>query len=195
MSSYAEMAASYVDKRLAVMENSKNAPKVRAILARLRRGIDKHPGENADIWEVTLSDIDEQLQSLDGEPTHAEWAIHLALCLFANHQQGKDINSDCMNKKGWCLGSAIRKLKSNDSEESDPIRRRFNVLATSGDIDEFAHHLRGMVQLLKANAIPLDYKQLTKDIYDFMIPERRNSLRLRWGQDFYGGSKQDNNEK
>ena len=42
MSSYAEMAASYVDKRLAVMENSKNAPKVRAILARLRRGIDKH---------------------------------------------------------------------------------------------------------------------------------------------------------
>ena len=63
------------------------------------------------------------------------------------------------------------------------------MLATSNDIDEFAHHLRGMVQLLKASGIALDYRQLTKDIYDFMEPERRNLLRLRWGQDFYGSSK------
>ena len=194
MISYAEMAAGYVQNRLTGMEKSQNAPRVRAVLARLRRGIDKHPGENADIWEITLSEIDESLQSRDGNPTRAEWAIHLAMCLFASHQQGKDINSDCMNKKGWSLGSAIRKLKGNDSEETDPIKRRFNVLATSSDIEEFAHHLRGMVQLLKASGIPLDYYQLTKDIYDFMDPERRNLLRLRWGQDFYGGSKQDNVE-
>ena len=189
MISYSDMAADYVQNRIIGMSRSNNEPRVRADLAILRRGVDKHPGENPEIWAVTLSDIDENLQSRDGNPTKAEWAIHLALCLFASHQQGKDIKTDCMHKAGERLGMAIRKLKSGDSEDTDPIKRRFNVLATSNDIDEFAHHLRGMVQLLKASGIALDYTQLTKDIYDFMDPERRNLLRLRWGQDFYGNSK------
>ncbi len=189
MISNAEMAADYVQNRIIGMSKSNNDPQVRANLAKLRRGVDKHPGENPEIWEVTISDIDEKLQSRDGEPTKSEWAIHLALCLFASHQQGKDIKTDCMHKAGERLGLAIRKLKSGDSEDIEPVRRRFNVIATSNDIDEFAHHLRSMVQLLKASGIALDYRQLTKDIYDFMEPERRNLLRLRWGQDFYGSSK------
>ena len=58
-------------------------------------------------------------------------------------------------------------------------------MVTSESIDEFAHHLRSMVQLLKAEGIGLDYVQLTKDLYWFQIPELRDNLRLRWGQDFY----------
>lgn len=195
MISYSEMAADYVQNRIIGMSKSNNEPQVRANLAKLRRGVDKHPGENPEIWEVTISDIDEKLQSRDGNPTWAEWAIHLALCLFALHQQGKDIKTNCMHKAGERLGLAIRKLKSSDSEDTDPVKRRFNVLATSNDIDEFAHHLRGMVQLLKSNDIALDYALLTKDIFEFMEPDHRNLLRLRWGQDFYGGVKAEFSEK
>ncbi|MCL4463236.1 MAG: type I-E CRISPR-associated protein Cse2/CasB [Firmicutes bacterium] len=42
-----------------------------------------------------------------------------------------------------------------------------------------------MILLIRAKDIPLDYPALTQDLYWFQFPDRRDGIRLKWGQDFY----------
>ena len=83
--------------------------------------------------------------------------------------------------------------------------RRFNALATAEEITEISHHLRGMIQLLRAakdGGIPLDYPQLAADLYELQCtdpryPQISANVRLRWGQDLYRDAKpvSEENEK
>lgn len=86
------------------------------------------------------------------------------------------------------MGSAIRKLALTEDDENaelNRIRNRFNKLATASDIQELTTHLRGMVNLLRANNIKMDYASLAVDLYRYNYPEARAKVRLKWGQDFY----------
>ncbi len=58
-------------------------------------------------------------------------------------------------------GKAVACLIHGEDDKTR-IQRRFNVLATSADIQELAHHLRGMIQLLRSEGIPLDYPSWPK---------------------------------
>ncbi|MBR4986489.1 MAG: type I-E CRISPR-associated protein Cse2/CasB [Proteobacteria bacterium] len=205
-----QVAANFVRQTINALAKSNNAPKVRAILARLRRGVSMAPGADPDIWDVTLAELPNELVSTNGIPTKGEWAVQIALTLFAMHQQGRDIQSDCVHYEDvkektdndtlkslqrpqkaefnpHSFGCAVRSLAGEkDSDAFKAVRRRFNATVTSESIEEFAHHLRGMIQLIKAKSnIKLDYVALTREIYLFQNPENRDSLRLRWGQDFY----------
>jgi CRISPR system Cascade subunit CasB len=42
--------------------------------------------------------------------------------------------------------------------------------------------------------ITLDYPALTEDLYWFQFPEARDSVRLRWGRDFYRNRNSEENE-
>ena len=70
------------------------------------------------------------------------------------------------------------------------IQRRFNVLATSADIQELAHHLRGMVQLLRSEGISLDYPDLAKDLYLYQNEDYRSQCSIKMGTGFLIGEKQ-----
>ena len=59
------------------------------ILAELRRGIGKIPGEVPQLWGYFLDSMPEEFYG-DNEPSRAEWAVYTSLTLFALHQQGKD---------------------------------------------------------------------------------------------------------
>lgn len=183
MISEANFVAMYVKRKIDFLRDSQEN-RARASLANLRRGIGRAPGAIPDLWELTLSDLPEVLLSRDGEPTYGEWAIHTTLTLFALHQQGKDLHTNCMNNDSFPLGRAIRSLVKKD-EDMPRIKRRFDAAATAGDLKEFSHHLRGLVQLLKAADIPLDYVQMAKDLYFYQISNTKDNVRLRWGQDFY----------
>ena len=198
-----EIASRYVWKQINNLKESKNDSLVRATLARLRRGVGGIPGSDPDIWGETLGELNEDLLSKTDEPTKGEWAVYTALTLFAMHQQGADIKTNCMHKEDRpddkvklnSLGNAIRRLAgSKDSDSFNAIRRRFNAIVTSESIEEFSHHLRGMIQLLKAKGIELDYVALTKELYLFQNADNRDGLRLRWGQDFYRSSSAENAE-
>ena len=164
----------------------------RAELAKLRRGIGQRPGALPELWGAFLQDMPERFCSVDG-PSHAEWAVYLALTLYAMHQQGND--TVCMSRPGNTLGRAVRRLAvqntaaGQDWTESS-VLRRFNALATAEEITEISHHLRGMIQLLRAakdGSIPLDYPQLAADLYRLQCddPQVPANVRLRWGQDLY----------
>ncbi len=179
-----KQAGSYVRRKINQLCSSQNNSAVKAALAKLRRGIGKIPGSMPELWDITMKDLPEELTGKDETPSYGEWAVHTALTLFALHQQGKDLKSQCMNKEGMTLGIAVRSLIKSDEDENR-IKRRFDAAATSESMEEISHHLRGLIQLMKAENITLDYPKLTEDLYRFQFPEARDSVRLKWGRDFF----------
>ncbi|MDO5112102.1 MAG: type I-E CRISPR-associated protein Cse2/CasB [Clostridia bacterium] len=179
-----KLVRDFVRKRIGELTHSSNDAAVRAKLARLRRGLGCAPGSMPELWDVTLEGMPEELYSKDGAPTKGEWAAHTALTLFALHQQGKDMKTKPMNAEGASLGASIRRLVKS-GEDDARIKRRFDAAVTANSPAEFAHHLRGLVQLLKSENIPLDYPALAAEMVLFQTNGARDSVRLRWGQDFY----------
>jgi CRISPR system Cascade subunit CasB len=181
----------HVQKQIARLSQSDNEPFVRASLANLRRGLGKAPGSIPAVWEWTLNELPEQLLSQSGEPTYGEWAIHTAMTLYAFHQQGKDIKIANMSTPQIMLGHGIRRLSlarmkgKGDQEEDQGVVRRYQAIISSNSFSELTSHLKGIIQLLKAADIPLDYPRLAADLYEFQFPQNRNKLRLLWGQQYY----------
>ena len=196
MANEARQANDFVRYKIRQWTESKNDSTVKATLAKLRRGIGKTPGSVPELWDATLNGLSEDLISKDGNPTRGEWAVHVALTLFALHQQGKDLKKQCMSRDGAYLGIAVRHLVQSE-EDQNRIKRRFDSAVTSDSMEEFSHHLRGLIQLLKAGDIPLDYPALAEDLYRYQFPDQRDFVRLRWGQDFYRipGNEENNNDK
>lgn len=157
-------------------------PQRRAELAELRRGVGRQPGDLPALWGALLADMPEQLQGSNG-PSKAEWAVYTALTLFALHQQGEAGVS--MNQPGRTLGGAVRQLAEKTAAGQDwtesSVLRRFNALATADSMPEVSHHLRGMIQLLRREGIPLDYPQLAEDLYQYQFVDGAPNVRLRWG--------------
>lgn len=190
MTDYAKLAGDFTARQIeAIARGERTAA---ATLARLRRGVGRRPGDMPALWETTLKGMPEELMSRDGEPTRGEWAAHTALTLYALHQQGRDPKTESMHRRDAALGAAIRQLAASRDDE-ERVKRRFDAAATADDVVELANHLRGIVQLLKASGIPLDYDALARDVYWYQFPEFAPSVRLRWGQDFYRVGKPEDN--
>ena len=164
----------------------------RTMLAKLRRGIGKQPGELQELDEVFLGGMPEELFGKDGNPSYAEWAVYTALTLFALHQQGKekdhpmnDTGNPEKKEYGNSLGAAVGYLARENKGRESAIKRRFDAVATANDFTELAYHARGLIQLLKAENISLDYPRFAMDLYSYQFDDTRNSIRLRWGEDYY----------
>ena len=181
-------------------------PQRRARLAELRRGVGHQPGDLPALWGSFLQELPKGLwgrETAAGEcrkPSEAEWAVYLALTLYALHQQGEENIS--MNEKGCTLGRAVRLLAQNSAAAAQDwtessVLRRFNALATADSMPEVSHHLRGMIQLLRREGIPLDYPQLAEDLYQYQFVNGAPNVRLRWGRDLYASptEKTKENEK
>ena len=182
----------------------------RAVLAELRRGVGHIPGDIPALWGMFLDEMPEELsEDIDNarrytpgvySPTEAEWAVYIALTMFALHQQGHDPGTEFMHKEGERLGIAARNLAPTPDDSDDELKRvraRFSKISTSSDMKELSNHLRGMINLLSGKNIQLDYADLAADLYDYAFPERRAGIRLKWGEDFSRRLKNktsDNNE-
>jgi len=153
-----------------------------AMLAKLRRGIGKAPGETPEIWELTIAELPEALTSFRGCPSDGEWAAHLALTLFALHQQGK---STSVSGQGNSFGRAVSLLRASDGSNEAGIKRRFDATLTAKNLKEFSHHARGLVQLMKAKDVVLDYPLFAKDIFWLQNADVRRKVCLRWAEDYY----------
>jgi CRISPR system Cascade subunit CasB len=101
-----------------------------------------------------------------------------------------------MHQAGHPLGRSIRALipvERGDNYVDHAVARRFAMLGTADTLDELTHHLRGMVQLLRTNGVPLDYGQLAADLLNWQRPGHAARVRLRWGRDFHRTPNQNNN--
>lgn len=182
---YLRKEGQLVDQRITRLQSAITSPThvswVRAVLANLRTGIRREPGAMQEIWEWTSCDVDDHAKD---EPTREEWAVHSAMCLYALHQQGK---TDGMYQPGYGLGRAVHRLAGNDAGIDSPVRRRFARVLTAASIQEYLHHLRGLVTQMRSAqpAIPLDYAMLADDLVQLQRPGGPEKVRLRWSRQYY----------
>lgn len=199
MNDRAETVKGLVSDRLNRLKFNPKESAVRAELAKMRRGIGKPPGEIPELWGMMFEDMPEEMAKRiakkQGIISCEEWAVHTALTMYALHQQGKDIGTENMNKPGQSLGTAVAMLITRDEDREEAVRRRFNTMATSADINELAWHLKGIIQLLRRDGIELDYPKLAEELYRYQFYERMTSVRLQWGRDFYSHSNKHSNDK
>jgi CRISPR system Cascade subunit CasB len=180
---YVDLVKSTVDNRIGTLQSGylRNQSASVAALARLRRGVGKPAGSVLDILEFTYA-TEFVGDPRDDAPTTAEVAAHLSITLYALHQQSQ---RERMHRSGHRLGLSIRALAPDKDYLTHSVTRRFAMLGTADSLDELTHHLRGMVQLLRTTAVPLDYGLLAADLLQWQRPQRRASVRLRWGRDFH----------
>ena len=173
----------YMKKQLSSLISQIGTAGGKARLARLRHGAGKAPGEIPELWGEFLNGIPENMLSPNGEPSYAEWAMYLALTMYALHQQG---NGESVHSEEMTLGKATAKLMTeNTDDERERVLRRFGPVITAKDMPELSHHLRCLIQLIASKGIRLDYIQLADDIYLFQFDSERKKIQLKWGQDFY----------
>ena len=151
-----------------------------AALAALRRGIGVPPGEAPECWPWTVpltADSDQRRASRAWEG-----AVHHGLTLYALHQQSQSRNMHHNDNRS--LGAACRILRAKRSD-SQGVERRFLAAATADTADELAHHLRGIIMLLRGEGIHLDYYRLIQALAGWDLPTSAGRTRRAWGRDFY----------
>lgn len=167
-------------KKIEYLQGIKGIGAGKGILAELRRGVGKHPGEMPELWGFIFDDMSDELLG-DKNSFRAEWAVYTALTLYALHCQGSDRE---VYVKGVSIGQAAAGLVS--SEDDIPrVMNRLNLVVTAVSQDDLAYHLRGLIQLIKGSNIGLDHAALAKEIYLFSNSDIANDIKLRWGRDFY----------
>ncbi len=179
----AQQVADMVSRQIHRLQTLPEHPR-KGALANLRRGIGHRPGELPELWGSFLQDMPQEFYSRNGEPTAAEWAVYLALTLYALHQQGQE---QTMHVSEVGLGQAVRRLTERKKEniQEGSTYRRFSTLITAGNMEEIAHHLRGLIQLLRSKSLPLDYSKLARELYLLQFTDSAPRIKLQWGQEYF----------
>lgn len=152
----------------------------RAGLAQLRRGVGRPFDAVPEIFEYLVDPTAPTPRTDD--PTPHELAIHTALTLYALHQQSQPKR---MHTPRTSFGTALGYLRFTDGTENPGVVRRFQAMGTAATFDDLVQHARSLVALLRAAGCGFDYGRFTDDLVAFQNPARTDSVRLRWGRDFY----------
>jgi len=145
-------------------------------LAALRRGLGREPGAVPQMWRFYTT------LNADGHRTRALRAEHLALTLFALHQQSR---AQPMHRDDVGVGTAMQALRNSGKFSVEAVNRRFAAAATASSPNELGMHLRGLVTQLRGIGQPLDYTRLFHDLRDYHYPERVSDVRRRWGAQYF----------
>lgn len=157
-------------------------PAARADLARLRRGLGKPPGDIPEIWSLTTSWVPSSLIGADDEPSRAEHAAHIAMTLYARHQQSLSIPA---HDSRMPFARAVARLARRERDRESAVTKRFMAAATAGSFDELITHVRGLVSQLRADGRGMDYARFADDVIGLLTPSRQTAVRLVWGRQFY----------
>jgi CRISPR system Cascade subunit CasB len=172
-----------IDGRVTRLTKTRQTSGTTAALARLRANVGRPPGQDPDIWGLTLEGITPEARQDDSSPE--EWAAHVALTLFAVHQQSVDAP---MHHRGIGFGRAVAMLDGRHPHVGDgisPVRRRFNAVVTSWSVEELAHHVRGLVGQMRSERIGFDYAAFADDLLEFQRPGGADVVRRRWGRQLH----------
>lgn len=178
----------FVSRKLQYLAASSDRGEGTGMLAVLRKGIGRKPGEKPELLGILLTDMPEDFMSVNTEPTREEWACYTALTLYAMCQQGRDPEKENADAtEGADLGAAMAEYVrlSEDGNAQRRMAKKLQTLSTSKDMEEFSYHLRSIIKLLKSKDIAINYPKLAGDLYEYQFPESRTGIFLKWGQDFY----------
>lgn len=190
--------ASYVARRVGRLQKGLTASaEVRRELAQLRRAAGTTPGSTPETWEMEFGGLPEDLVGKGAQASAGEWATHIALTLYAAHQQSQSAPMHVAGRDHG-LGRAVRRLELEDRREKEvpegerpAMPRRFASLLAASEPDALSHHGRQVVKQLRAHGIPLDYGELAGDLFGVLSPYHRDEVRLEWCRQFVRPMTQD----
>ncbi|MBX3069082.1 MAG: type I-E CRISPR-associated protein Cse2/CasB [Thermomicrobiales bacterium] len=202
---YAELDVPLLIRHLAALaprEESEQSNFMRSVsrarLAALRRGLGKKPGEAIEVLPVLVPMLgSERLSKRD------EAVAHLVATLFGSYPH--PFTPGDLPKGHQSFGESLRRLErgsertaSEDASDQDDdevapdaapqrqgrsgVERRLMALLDSS-FEDLPPQLRGVVQMLEGNSIPVDWKQLAEDLRQWDHPDRH--VQLRWARDFW----------
>lgn len=185
-----EVLAEHVGRRTAGFQHAlfdPNHPRRSAAvaqLAQLRRS-DAADLADAATWNVVFEGLPEELMGSGDEPSRSERALQAALVLLAVHVQSSTEPRHVPRRRlGLAVGQLARDLDGEKYAEGS-VARRFHAMSRATSWPGRLNHLRGLVQLMRAHSVPLDYADLARDLYFIQDPAGLRRTRLRWGRDFH----------
>lgn len=146
----------------------------RAALADLRRGLGKPPGTAMEMHRYVVPYLPPKLSRRQEE------ACYLVAALFAYWHQGRDAVALSPPTN---LGASLARMATGDNEDS--LDRRFTALLKSHP-EDLTHHLRQVVGLLKSNDVPVDWRELMKDLLNW--DHEDHFIQRKWARSFWGRS-------
>lgn len=158
-----------------------------AHLARLRRAEIGDPSDPA-LWGVAFEGFPEKLVGRGDDPNRAERAAHAALVLLAIHLQSA---REPRHLQGRRLGLAVADLARHSARQTDANLhdsasvQRLRRFATATSWAHGLTHLRGLIQLMRAEGVALDYGDLAKGRDRIQTPSGLRVARLQWGRDIH----------
>lgn len=171
-----------------------------AALARLRRGAGREAGQLPDLWSLIDTGPlhvppDDARPFNESELVRAEDALHVALTLWALHQQSRPTGMHQADRKDSRrgLGTAVRRMMK-PGEIDEPLRKRLVRVGTAPDLTSLAQRLRDIVVLLRRADIPLDYALLAGQLYTWQRPGGADIVRREWGGSFHAWHDKDTKE-
>ncbi|MFE7215577.1 type I-E CRISPR-associated protein Cse2/CasB [Streptomyces sp. NPDC057611] len=162
-----------------------------AALARFRRGAGREAGHLPDLWALIdtgpLHETPDGARSLsESELVRAEDALHVALTLYALHQQSRRSGMHQADRpgRGRGLGAAVRRMMK-PGEIDEAVHKRLVRAGTAPDLAVLAQRLRDIVVLLRREDIELDYALLAGQLYTWQWPGGADTVRREWGRSFH----------
>lgn len=139
----------------------------RAVLAALRRGLGRRPGEAPEMypylvpWTSHLSGWSEEI-------------FYLVASLFASHPM------PWHGEGSGNFGASMAQVKAKGG--GDSTQRRFVALLNSHR-DDLSEHLRHAVSLCASSEVPVNWGRLLRDLPRWDDDHRR--VQLRWAREFW----------
>ncbi|KOU65117.1 hypothetical protein ADK90_03150 [Streptomyces sp. XY413] len=181
-----------VDQHIRTVQSGYLADRSDAVqaLARLRRGVGRQPTETPELWGLVGVEgfhaaylAQRRRPAGEAEALRAERAAHIAVTLWAVHQQSN--RSKRMHvADGPFVGTAVRRLMPG-GDADDPLRKRLVRAGTSSTVDVLAQRLRELVTLLRTAEVPLDYGLLAEQLDQWQRPGGPAQVRQAWGRSFH----------
>lgn len=161
-----------VEKRVA-----KQDPTARALLAQLRDGGRRRPGDHVTTWALVSGIVPDQLAGRAGHASRTERSVFRAVTLHALHAQGGRAAHD----SDVSVGRALRRLITAEGGR-ESVRRRVHAAVGSGSTPELERHMTSLVTMMRRNNIAMDYLDLQRGLAMWDNPISRTKTRLRWGR-------------
>lgn len=183
------LAANYVASRITVLQKGYlcGNPQASRGLAQLRRAVGRGPGATPEVWSLEFESLPEPLVGKGPAPSRGEWSVHVALTLYALHQQSQS-GPMCVSGAEHGFGSAVRQLviarHGRDDSDKAEMPHRFAAMVTSQSMGELAHYARQIVEQLRREGIPVDYPRFARELYLFQSDDTKNRACLAWARGF-----------
>ena len=137
--------------------------------ARLRHSAALQPGEDAMLWGWLLSKFNLELDTLkrlrDGDVSFDEYAVYIALTMFAIGPKNSEENS-------LAEAVALGEIKKN----------RLVSAEIAVDMKDMQTELRGLVKLIASKGISFNYGELAKDLYSWQF--NKTEIALKWEREY-----------